>query len=86
MTKYVPGMLTCKEVDDFLHDFTEGSLSYKDKLTFKLHLVLCPECNAYVREYKNTIRLAKAELTQKKSLDNVPEKLMEAILKSRTQE
>ena len=86
MTKYVPGMLTCKEVDEFLHDFHEGNLSYMERLTFKLHLNLCAECKAYVRGYKNAILVAKVELTQKDPLEKVPEKLMEAILKSRTKE
>ncbi len=59
MTKYVPGMLTCEEVDRFLYDFHEDALTYSEKLRFKLHLSMCKECKAYVRGYKDTIRLSK---------------------------
>ena len=55
MTQYVPGMLTCEEVDSFLYDFHEGQLSYAEKIKFKIHLSMCSECKAYVRGYKEAI-------------------------------
>lgn len=84
MTQYVPGMLTCKEVDNFLYDFHEGQLSYAEKIKFKLHLSMCSECKAYVQGYKNAIRISQDGFIKANPIENVPEELIEVILKSRT--
>ena len=84
MTQYVPGMLTCEEVDGFLYDFHEGQLSYAERFKFKLHLSMCSECRAYLREYRNAIQLSKANYIKASPLEKVPEELMQVILKSRT--
>lgn len=83
MTQYAPGMLTCEEVDSFLYDFHEGQLSYVEKLKFKLHLSMCAQCRAYVRGYKNTIRISQEGFLKAEPIEKVPEELMEVILKSR---
>lgn len=84
MTQHVPGMLTCKEVDSFLYNFHEGSLSYSEHLKFKLHLSMCSECRAYVHRYKNTIRISQSGFIKVSPIEKVPEELMQVILKSRT--
>lgn len=84
MTKYIPGMLTCEEVDNFLYDFQEGQLSYLERLKFKLHLSMCKECKDYLRNYQSTIRMSQAEFTKVDTAEKVPEALIDAILKSRT--
>tara|TARA_R110001592_G_scaffold76227_1_gene230217 strand:- start:2779 stop:3060 length:282 start_codon:yes stop_codon:yes gene_type:complete len=84
MTQHLPGMLTCEEVDGFLYNFHEGSLSTTEKLKFKLHLSMCSECRAYVQGYKNTIRISQRGFIQTNPIENVPEELMQVILKSRT--
>lgn len=83
MTQYVPGMLTCEEVDSFLYDFHEGQLSYAEKIKFKIHLSMCSECKAYVRGYKEAIRLTQAGFVKGAPVEKVPEELMQIILKSR---
>lgn len=84
MTQYVPGMLTCEEVDSFLFDFHEGQLSYVEKIKFKLHLSMCADCQAYVRGYKSTIRISQEGFIKAEPIEKVPEELLEVILKSRT--
>ncbi len=88
MTQYMPGMLTCQEVDGFLFDFYEGNLSYSEKVKFKLHLSLCKECKAYLRNYKNTVRITQSGNIYNKSandnLDKIPEELVQVIIKSRS--
>ena len=71
MTKYVPGMLTCQEVDSFLYDFHQGDLPFGQQLKFKMHIAMCHECKAYLDDYRNTIRLSKdAFVLDKNSVDN----------------
>jgi len=88
MTRYVPGMLTCQEVDRFLYDFHQGVLPFGQRLKFNMHIVMCRECQAYLAGYQNTIRLTKGvveidnELVET-SIDKVPEELINAILQVR---
>jgi len=93
MTQYMPGMLTCHEVDGFLFDFHEGKLSYSENFKFKLHLTLCKECKAYLKNYKNTVRAVSLSHRQSgdiynksasDTLENIPEELVQVILKSRS--
>ncbi|NQZ81173.1 MAG: zf-HC2 domain-containing protein [Colwellia sp.] len=83
MTQYVPGMLTCKDVDSFLYDFHEGQLSIAENLKFKLHLSMCRECKTYVQGYKNAIRISKEGVKTAEPIEKVPEELVQIILKSR---
>lgn len=78
-------MLTCKEVDSFLYDFHEGNLTYVEKIKFKLHLSMCPECQAYVKSYKNTIRRSQSAFTKQEPIEKIPEELIDVILKSRAE-
>ena len=84
MTKYVPGMLTCQEVDRFLYDFHQGNLSFSQQVKFKVHIAMCSECRAYVKSYKDTILLSKKGFSITQPIEKVPEDLMLAILKART--
>jgi len=83
MTKYIPGMLTCQEVDDFLYDFHQGNLSFSQQARFKMHIFMCPECRTYVKDYKDTVRLSKEGFTVAEPIEKVPEDLILAILKAR---
>ncbi|MDX2369306.1 MAG: hypothetical protein QNK36_13050 [Colwellia sp.] len=93
MTTYVPGMLTCEEVDSFLYDFYQGNLPFGQQLKFKMHIAMCSECKAYLDDYRNTIRLSKEAFVLNKSsvdddmisppIEKVPEDLMNAILSVR---
>lgn len=88
MTKYVPGMITCEEVDSFLYDFHQGNLPFTQQFKFKMHIAMCSECKAYLDDYRNTIQLSKKAFVSEKelvspSIDKVPEDLINAILKVR---
>jgi predicted anti-sigma-YlaC factor YlaD len=84
MTKYMPGMLTCEEVDRFLYSYHQGELTYGEKLKFSLHLTMCSECKIYVSDYKNAIRLSKEGVKTAEPLEKIPEELVQIILKSRS--
>ncbi|XQW86887.1 anti-sigma factor family protein [Thalassotalea piscium] len=83
MTQYLPGMITCEEVDNFLYDFHEGNLSYVERLKFKLHLSMCSECRTFLNDYIQTIELSKAGFEQAKPSESIPDELVKVILKSR---
>ncbi len=43
-------MLTCREMTELVTDRLEGRLGFRDRLRFELHLGLCQECRAYLRQ------------------------------------
>jgi len=47
-------MLTCREITELVTEYSEGRLSLRDRLRFQLHLGLCKNCRAYVRQVKAT--------------------------------
>ncbi len=49
-------MLTCREIAELVTDWAEGRLPLRDRLRFQLHLGLCRNCRAYVRQVKATVR------------------------------
>ena len=77
-------LLTCQEVLDFLSDYVEGRLSAAEAARMDEHLAVCPECIAYLANFKATLascqKLRESELQK---LGPLPEDLVQAILASR---
>ena len=48
---------SCKKVDDFLMDYLDGLLDDKTTKRFEEHISMCAGCQAYLKEYKETIKL-----------------------------
>ena len=49
-------MLTCRQMTELVTEYLEGTLSWKDRLRFQLHLGICRHCREYLREMKLTAR------------------------------
>ena len=49
-------MLTCRQVAELVTDYAEGHLGRWDRLRFQLHLGLCRNCRAYLRQLRATAR------------------------------
>jgi len=77
--------MTCQELADFIIDYVDGTLPDDERTTFEKHLAMCPSCIAYIKSYRTCQRVlddlgceAKDEVPCE-----VPEELIEAILKAR---
>ncbi len=78
--------LTCREFIDFLDDYVEGRQAADVRARFERHLEDCPYCVDYLETYRDTISLARDACSADPSLpapEDVPEKLIQAILDSR---
>jgi anti-sigma factor RsiW len=77
--------MTCQDFVTFLMDYLDGKLSGPQRLSFEQHLAECPDCVAYLKTYRETIRLGKeAYTTEDDSIPSaVPEELIRAILAAR---
>ena len=70
--------MTCRELTDFLADHFAGSLPEAVAREFDDHLADCRDCRTYLRNYRETIRLAR-EASDEIPPD-VPERLVEAVI------
>ena len=77
--------LSCRELIDFLAAYLDDELPPAERATFEAHLVICPNCVAYLASYRETIRLGKlAFAADYEPATDVPEELIDAILAART--
>jgi len=81
-------MITCREFEDFLADYFEGTLPRGQRFVFDWHLRMCPECRVYLEAFKRTMTLTEAAYNEADAaeLETIPEKLVQAILKARSDE
>lgn len=81
----MPLMLTCREAEDFIHEFVDGNLSRRQRAIFGMHLRMCPECRAYLAAYRRSIELGQAVFSDPDSQvpEEMPETLITAILEAR---
>ena len=79
--------MTCREFVDFLLEYLSGELSARERAEFERHLVQCPDCSAYLRSYRETIKLGNSVFADPEVPvpQDVPEELVQAILASRRQ-
>ena len=85
MLRHGPRMITCREFEDFVLDYLDGSLSAPQRRIFELHMKICRECRDYLAAYQKSITLGKAAFEQPDAPvpDEVPEDLVRAILDAR---
>lgn len=77
--------MTCKDIAEFLADYLDRSLPWKQRMRFRLHLLLCRDCRRYLDSYQKTqgvIRTLK-DASAPPGEEQVPEELVQAILASR---
>jgi len=58
MLKAMPGMITCREFEEFIIDYLEQSLPKEQVTLFERHLKLCRECRDYLAAYSTTRELS----------------------------
>lgn len=75
--------MTCREVLDFLMDYLALDLPEPQVAAFERHLATCPSCVAYLKSYEQTVQLGRSVAAD--DPEELPEDLVAAILKARTQ-
>lgn len=76
MTTNLP---TCRELFEFLGEYTAGELDPMRTSAFERHLSLCASCRHYVESYRRTVELAHTAF-EDPELQDPPAELVEAIL------
>ena len=77
-------MLTCRDFIDFIADYLSNELPQSERETFEHHLVDCPDCLKYLASYQTTITVGRSAFSDPDGdvPDEVPEELVQAILKT----
>lgn len=85
LKKSLPGMISCREFDEFLDAYLEGSLPAPQHRKFLVHVWLCPHCDRYLETYRRAREMAVDALSAEDEADlrAVPEELVQAILEAR---
>lgn len=76
-----PNMITCKEFNDFIFDYTEGLLSENQTKLFERHMKFCPSCRNFLKTYIATYKAGKAILPYDDLVvpNTIPKDLLDAI-------
>jgi hypothetical protein len=85
MMRYMPGMMSCAEFDEFIVSYLDGTLPGKQTRRFEFHIRYCRECRGYLLAYQRTVELEKAAFRESEASlpEDVPEDLVQAVLRAR---
>ena len=85
MLKRMHSMITCREFEEFIMNYLDGSLPRAQRKKFEWHLRICRECREYLAAYRRTIEIGQAVLgpAHESVPEDVPEDLIRAVLDSR---
>lgn len=48
-------MLSCKKVSETVTDHLEGSTSFMDRVSLRVHLLICKHCRRFYRQFQTTV-------------------------------
>lgn len=48
--------MSCKELVQVINDYLEGALAPADRQRFEEHLAICPGCQTYLDQMRQTVR------------------------------
>lgn len=85
INRKVPLMITCRELEEFIVEYLEGTLPRRQRIIFKLHLLTCRSCRQYLEAYRRAIAAGRAVFRDPDEPipGDVPEDLVRAILAAR---
>lgn len=67
--------LTCADANSFLASYLDGALEPQVEKKFKTHIDRCPNCSAFLAQYKVTVDLCRSS-----RIDDVPAELVAETL------
>lgn len=77
--------MNCRELADFILDYTSGELPSETREVFELHLSRCENCHEYLAQYRVIVDAARHayEAAPPPPPTDCPEELVQAILQAR---
>lgn len=78
-------MITCQELATFIDDYLDNNLPTSQYDFFISHLDDCPACDNYLNNYRKAVNLGKKAYNKDDKCEQIPEPLIQAILKASKQ-
>ena len=79
-----PASMTCRQFEDFIVSYLDGSLDKDVSQEFESHIEACKACRQYLAAYRETIVLGRRVYDDFDEIpDAVPEDLVLAVLRVR---
>ncbi|MGH7487346.1 MAG: anti-sigma factor family protein [bacterium] len=79
-----PASMTCRQFEDFIVSYLDGSLDKDVSREFENHIDACKACRQYLAAYRETIVIGRRVYDDVDEIpDTVPEDLVLAVLKAR---
>jgi anti-sigma factor RsiW len=79
-----PAAITCRQFEDFIVSYLDGSLDKDASRQFESHIETCKACHEYLAAYRETIVLGRRAYDDLDEIPAaVPEDLVLAVLKVR---
>jgi predicted anti-sigma-YlaC factor YlaD len=50
-------VLTCRDLIELATDYNEGRMSMLERIRFDMHVLMCRNCRAWVRQLKETVNV-----------------------------
>ena len=74
--------MTCREISEFLLEYTSGELDVAVRAEFEQHIADCGHCHEFLRQYRATISAGQAAFRgpDAEFSGDLPEELIAAIL------
>ncbi len=69
--------LTCQEFVELTTVYLEGKLPPTEQTRFEAHLAVCPGCETYLEQIRQTI-----QLTGRLSAESIPPEMQETLLRA----
>lgn len=79
----LPLMIDCETFEGFITEYLDGVMPMRRHFVFTMHLRLCPECRAYLKQYEKTIAMTRSQSEigySEMGMGPVPEDLVNAVL------
>ncbi|MBK8267683.1 MAG: zf-HC2 domain-containing protein [Planctomycetes bacterium] len=74
-------MMSCREIVDFLLDYSSGEQDAPTRERFEQHIAVCPPCVTFMKTYEQSVKLGKAALGE--PCEEIPPELVKAIIAAR---
>ena len=75
--------LACGEVLTFLFEYLEDEVPQERRKEFDDHLVICPSCQSYLANYRDTLLLVRhQEASDEVEIPELPQHLVDAIVRA----
>ena len=76
--------MTCREATEFLSDYVVGELAAEPLALFEQHLSRCPNCRAFLDQFRTTIRAGATsyEVSDADARTVMPEDMVKGIIEA----